>query len=1120
MNTVAERDKNIDIGIDVGSTTVKVVACLANGDDTLFRRYVRHKGRQADVLLSCLKELHDTVRFPAENARAFITGSGGAALAPLIGARFVQEVTAVSMAVERLYPSVSSVIELGGQDSKIIVFQETDRPGQKKKLATMNDRCAGGTGAIIDKIAAKLHLEPAQLTQQRYDGVALHPVAGKCGVFAETDITGLQKQGVPAGELIASLFDAIVLQNLTVLTRGHELRPRVLLLGGPNLFLLGLQQAWKHHLPRLWRERRIPLPEEVDSECLVTVPADAQFFGAIGAIEYGRSETVSSGTYFGFHSLQQARCEESADGAGGGLSGSPDELHSFLAQYGRARQARPQLTPGELPVFLGIDGGSTSTKAAVLSTEGELLASAYRLSQADPIADAVAVLEELHEYFRERQVQLKVLGAATTGYSKDILQKVLGADVALVETVAHANSALKIHPDVDAIIDVGGQDIKIVLLQDGAVKDFRLNTQCSAGNGFFLQSTAEALGVPIEKFAETAFRATRMPVFSYGCAVFLQADIVNFQRQGWQPDELIAGLAAVLPKNVFLYVADVANVAKLGKRFLLQGGTQRNLAVVKAEVDFIRSRYFAEGVPEIHVHPHCGEAGSIGAALEALRRYSPERTSRFIALDRLQTLQYTVTRDESTRCKFCANRCSRTFVDFTCAATDGAPADSTNRVIIASCERGEALNVEGAREVHHAWTALREAAPCIPSIAATEAFRIRELPSLRAARRGANRAQLPLRIGIPRVLNLFANAPFLTAYLESVGIRKEQIVFSPPTKPQLIKEAVGLAAIDPCFPSKVCVAHVLHLLRQSTGGDKLDCIFFPMVDTIATGLDNCVSCNACPAGSATPEAVKAAFTASRDWLAEAGVAYLNPVLNFSDHSLLRLQMFECWRDLLKLSWEENSRAIEQALRAQEHFDEEMRQLSRSVLDKLEREGGIGLVLLGRPYHHDPGINQGILEAFQKLGYPVLSQSYLPRDEETVAELFGAEVEAGLIGSHFDISDVWKNSSSANTNLKVWAAKFTARHPNLIPVELSNFKCGHDAFVANVLEQISACAGKPHFRFRDLDENKPQASLRLRIETMDFFLKNSERFSHSRRPDSARELPIENRFLDSAESAEA
>jgi predicted CoA-substrate-specific enzyme activase len=1091
---MVEKTSRYLIGVDVGSTTVKVVAYLEDGNELLFRRYVRHESCQAETVLATLRELESETGARKENARIFITGSGGSSLAAPLGAKFVQEVTSVSLAVERFYPDTKSVIELGGQDSKIIIFQETSLPGRKKKIASMNDKCAGGTGAVIEKIAAKLNLTPSELQQQEYDGISIHPVAGKCGVFAETDITGLQKQGVSPRELMASLFDAIVLQNLTVLTRGHTLRPHVLLLGGPHVFLPGMRQAWRHHLSKLWKQHNVPVPSDVSLDVLVSVPADAQFFGAIGAVEYGRAEDESLGSYRGTEALEDhLKSNLGSQRAGGicGLYNDDAELQEFLRTYSHPKPvSSPQLSGSEVSAFLGIDGGSTSTKAVLLGLDGTLLDSAYRLSQADPIADAIRVLRELRDRFAERKLRLKILSAATTGYSKDLLKRVLGADVALVETVAHARSALQVRQDVDAIIDVGGQDIKIIVLQNGAVKDFRLNTQCSAGNGYFLQSAAELMGIRMEDFAQVAFRAKQMPAFSYGCAVFLQSDIVNFQRQGWRPEEIIAGLAAVLPKNVFLYVAGVSNVARLGKRFLLQGGTQRNLAVVKAEIDFIRSHYFAESEPEIVVHPNCGEAGAIGAALLAMQQYVSGTESSFVNLNELENLQYTIRRDETTRCAFCTNHCSRTFIDV--AGDPASDASQPNRIIVANCERGEAVDIHAAREANSSIAAVRAANPCIPSLAAHQAWTLPQTPLVATPQRGWLRRndssrRSSVRIGIPKVLNLYAYAPIFTTYLMSLGVPADHIVFSDTTTPEQFKSAVGFAAVDPCFPSKVCISHVLNLLNHSRTHQSLDYIFFPMIDVVTSPLENCAGQNACPAGAATPEAVKAAFSLSRNWLAEAGIRYLNPLIGLADKSLFRLQMFECWHEILQVSWEESARAVDAAFQCLEESDAKLRQLSRKMLDDLEREERVGLVLLGRPYHSDPGLNQGILEAFQELGYPVFSQSHLPMDEDLLDRLFGEEVRQGLVRGPLDISDVWKNSNSANTNQKIWAAKFAARHPNLIALELSNFKCGHDAFVSSVIEQIAQCAGKPHFCFRDLDENKPQASIRIRIETMHHFL---------------------------------
>src|SRR5258708_13582097 len=278
--------------------------------------------------------------------------------------------------------------------------------------------------------------------------------------------------------------------------------------------------------------------------------------------------------------------------------------------------------------------------------------------------DTVDIVEELRGLVESAGASLDILGVGTSGYAKDVLRDVLAADAALVETVAHTESAVKYYKDPHVIVDVGGQDIKLIVLSEGRVKDFKLNMECSAGNGYFLESPGEMFGIPVKEFADRAFAATAMPMFGYGCAVFMQSDIVNFQRQGWAPEEILAGLANVLPKNIFLYVASIPNLAKLGSKFVLQGGTQHNLAAVKAEVDFIRSNFSgAEVPPELIVHEHCGESGAIGAAVEARRLYNNGHRTKFIGLDAVRRITYRTTRNESTRCNFCKNNCLRTFID-------------------------------------------------------------------------------------------------------------------------------------------------------------------------------------------------------------------------------------------------------------------------------------------------------------------------------------------------------------------------------------------------------------------------------------------------------------------------
>jgi predicted nucleotide-binding protein (sugar kinase/HSP70/actin superfamily) len=345
-----------------------------------------------------------------------------------------------------------------------------------------------------------------------------------------------------------------------------------------------------------------------------------------------------------------------------------------------------------------------------------------------------------------------------------------------------------------------------------------------------------------------------------------------------------------------------------------------------------------------------------------------------------------------------------------------------------------------------------------------------------------------LRVGIPRVLNIYTYAPLFNGYLESLGVQPENIIYSDYTSSDLYRAGASRGAIDPCFPAKIGISHVYNLIQEKHRKKPLNVIFFPMYDVLTSPLVKIVGANACPTVTATPETVKAAFTKENDVFAEHNVQYLDPVLNFADRKLFAHQMLQAWQPILGLSQEENDRAVEAGYKALADYENNIRRRARQVLDQLEREDRIGIVMLGRPYHHDPGLNHEIMEEFQKLGYPIFSQNTLPLDEDMLERLFGDEVRAGVISHPLDIGDAWKNSYSCSTNHKVWAAKFTARHPNLVALEISNFKCGHDAPIYGVIEGIIEQSGTPYFCFKDLDENKPSGSIRIRVETIDYFLR--------------------------------
>jgi activator of 2-hydroxyglutaryl-CoA dehydratase/predicted nucleotide-binding protein (sugar kinase/HSP70/actin superfamily) len=1110
------------IGLDIGSTTVKAVVVDAATGALVWSAYRRHETRPLKSCLGLLQDLECAIGEVDQAAcRVFAVGSGAAPVAECIGACVLHEVTAISRFVERHYPEASTVIEIGGEDAKILGFGNGSGGAPRRDWVSMNDRCAGGTGVIIERVCAKLGISRDDLCRLPFDGARVHRVAGKCGVFAETDINSLHKQGVPAHELMVSLFDAIVQRNMSALARGHILRPTVLLLGGPHAFVRGMHACWRFHLARHWNERGVTLPAGKDTDALVVVPEHAVLFAALGAVECARDQLRVSpdlARYRGTESLR-LRIRRQKTGVRSQESGvrilTPNAV-SGVKDLLRPNGWKPNRGAGGPPmdVYLGLDGGSASTKAVLLDSSKEVLAKAYQLSRGNPIEDAKQVLAALMDQVREHGWKIRVRAAATTGYAKDVLREAIGADLAVVETVAHVHSASHHYPQADVICDVGGQDIKIILLKNGVVKDFRVNTQCSAGNGYYLQSTAAAFGYRIEDYAEVAFSAEAMPAFTAGCAVFLQSEIIGFQRQGWRPNEILAGLAAVLPKNIWMHVCQMPNLAQLGRTFVLQGGVQRNLAAVKAQMDFISMRFEGSGVtPEIVVHKHCGESGAIGCALGAHRLATTAGvrfSTSFIGFGAVGSIHYATRRDETTRCGFCTNRCGRTFVDIgRNGRTNGA---LHRRLIVANCEKGSAESLDDARATVKRIEAAKQDHPNLAAEASRLLFepvtvnrvddplpeaRAFTLPRRRdadALRRERMLRRADLRIGMPRVLNMYSTAPFFMGYFQSLGVAGSNIVWSDYSHEELYREGSRRGSIDPCYPSKLALAHVHNLLYSKRGREKPRThIFFPVVDSLPTWLEGTMACRSCPASAATPEATYAALAADEDVFTEEGVRFKRTFLDLGDPVMCAHQMWEDWADEIGVSKDESYRAVAEGFKALESYHARLRSRARAILETLKREKRLGVVLLARPYHADPGINHGILEQIQAQGFPILTVDSLPLDADVLDPLFAVEAAGGRGSCRAEdiparnIDDVWKHSFSENSSRKIWAAKFAARHPNLAALELSSFKCGHDAAISWTIERILECSGTPFFCFRDIDENKPSASLKMRVDTVVYFL---------------------------------
>lgn len=1096
------------LGVDVGSTTVKAVAVDPQSRQILWSDYQRHETRQAEKVLELLVAVGD--KFPdlkAEEIRVFITGSGSGPLKEPLGARFVQEVNAVTMAVDRLHPDVRSVVELGGQDAKIIIYKEDQKSGEKRAIASMNDKCASGTGATIDKCVLKVGMSQSEISKLAWDDSKLHHVAAKCGVFAETDIVNLVKSGIPSTEILNSLADAIVSQNLSVLARGNTLKPKVLLLGGPNTYLTFLQACWRQRIPEAWKMRGYEWPTDVPIQELIIVPKDAQYYAAYGAALFGMDEPGDAGAYRGLDPLKEfishGRAARLGAKAGPPLAPSEDEAEAFRKEFAIPKFEHAKFKPGEVVrAAIGLDGGSTSSKAVLLSEDGTLLTKQYLLSKGNPIADTKALLAKLKAFVADQGATLEVIGFGATGYAADVLEESLRADVNVVETVAHMAAAVKYCGAIDVICDIGGQDIKVLFMVNGEIRNFRLSNQCSAGNGMLLQAMADQFGVPVTEYANTAFKAKLSPKFSYGCAVFLDADRVNFQKEGYAKEELLAGLAMVLPKNVWQYVVQIPRLAQLGSRYVLQGGTQYNLAAVKAQVDYIKQR-----VPDatVRVHPHPGEAGAIGAALETLRVVKKRGHSTFIGLDAAIDIGYTTKKDDSTTCHFCPNKCGRTFID------TRTPDGRTSRYISGfSCEKGTVESLDALKELTAKRTALKTKFPNLADYEAKLAFRsfyatqppppegtivedvevtkgllggVKRKPFKRPIRRSTREKKY--RVGIPRVLNLYSTGPLWRAYFEALGV---EVIFSDPTSEEMWAEGAKYGSIDPCYPSKVAQAHIHNLLTHK---GKFDYVFFPCITHLPTFVTGVMDSVSCPIVAGAPKVMRAAFTKEVDFFAKNGCEYVDEAFTLNEPTYFAKQMWDAWGKRLGITEDESDHACREGFKALKLFDDEMQRRGLEILEHLEANNKVGVLLLGRPYHLDPGLNHSVPDEYQTLGYPVLTIRSIPKDPAWLARFFKDDLARGFIPDPLSTADVWPENYSTNSVQKVWAAKFAARHPNIVVLDLSSFKCGHDAPTYGMIDSIINASGTPYSALHDIDANKPSGSIKIRVKTYAHTLKKYE-----------------------------
>ena len=885
-------------GIDIGSTTVKLVLLDEEGK-LLFGEYRRHCAHTQEALSALLREARERVGDCA--LRAKITGSGAINLAKALGIPFVQEVVAVADALRREAPQTDVAIELGGEDAKIIYFGTTLEE-------RMNGVCAGGTGSFIDQMAALLQTDAAGLDREAEKYQQIYPIAARCGVFAKTDIQPLINEGATKADLAASIFQAVVNQTISGLACGKPIRGHVAFLGGPLHFLPQLKAAFI---------RTLKLTDETAID-----PPNSHLFAAMGAaLDETACEALpiaslidrlTSGVEMAFelHRLPA-------------LFASQKDYDAFCARHARAVVEKGDLASYTGGCFLGVDAGSTTTKLALIGERGELLWSYYANNQGSPIETAKRAVSALA---RELPEGAHILRECSTGYGEALLKAAFSLDEGEVETIAHCTAAAFFDPQVDCVLDIGGQDMKCIKLHNGSVDNVLLNEACSSGCGSFIENFAASLGYSAEDFAKEALFAPHPVDLGTRCTVFMNSNVKQAQKEGAGVPDISAGLAYSVIKNALYKVIKLTDPSELGAHVVVQGGTFYNKAVLRA---FERISGAEAVCPDIS-----GLMGAFGAALIARSHYHGQETA-MLPLTEIETLEY---KTQTLRCGGCSNRCMLTVTRF----PGGRRYTTGNR-----CEKG-AGNTDAHEKGADLFAYKRERLFRYPPLAAE------------AAPRG--------ELGIPRVLNMYENYPFWATFFKALGFR---VILSPLSDRRLYERGMeSIPSESECYPAKLAHGHVQWLIDEGVHTIFHPCVFFEHQET--PDAQNHFNC---PIVVSYPENLKNNVEAAAD----GEVEYLKPFLAFTSEKTVADRMARFCREQWGIPEKETRQAVSLAWAEQQRAKEDIRAEGARVLKKMRQEGRCGVVLAGRPYHLDPEINHGIPELIASYGLDVLTEDSLPID---------------------------------------------------------------------------------------------------------------------------------------------
>ena len=880
---------SLRIGIDIGSTTVKVVV-LDEQNKLLFRSYERHYSKTRERACETLKSISG--QLSGQRVKLVITGSAGLGVAKAAGLDFVQEVYATAAAVNTYIPDTDAVIELGGEDAKIIFFG-----GALEER--MNGSCAGGTGAFIDQMATLMNVSVNELDSLSLKHEKIYPIASRCGVFAKSDIQPILNQGGRKEDVAASIFQAVVDQTVAGLTQGRELKGKIVFLGGPLHFLMGLRQRFVETL-------------KLDGEHAV-FPEDGDCFAAMGAALCATDyEPVPFED--ALKRLEESRETNTSADTMPPLFDTQEEYDAFLARHNASRPPETDIHTYAGPAWLGMDAGSTTTKLALITADGGLLYTYYHSNLGNPVSIVLEQLKKIYELCGDR-IQIK--GAAVTGYGEDLIKNAFSCDLGLVETVAHYTAAAHFNPDVDFIIDIGGQDMKCFKIRNGAVDSIMLNEACSSGCGSFIETFAKALGSNIADFSKMGLFAKKPVNLGSRCTVFMNSSVKQAQKDGASVEDISAGLSISIVKNAIYKVIRAASADDLGQHIVVQGGTFLNDAVLRS--------FERELGREVTRPTIAGIMGAFGAALAA-RDLHLERSALLSSQD-LEKFTHTA---KPATCGLCTNHCSLTVNTF----------DGGRRFI-----SGNRCSRPLGEEPHHLPDLMR--------------YKYQKLRALHGKGEGDGSRG---RIGIPFGLNMYENLPFWFTFFTKLNF---EVVLSPESSRKLyLKGQRTIPSDTVCYPAKLLHGHVEALVEAGVDAVWYPCMSYNNDEGIGDNHYNC------PVVAYYPELIAANVPSLKQ------TRFLDPYVGLWRHKDFGKRIAQLMHQEFGIPKKESAAAARAAYEAYEAYVHDVRATGKEYIDYARSHGLNIIVVCGRPYHIDPEINHGINDLITSFGFVLVTEDAL------------------------------------------------------------------------------------------------------------------------------------------------